>query len=178
MTKPRKKKRKPFIVGVAQDLSEYATVQVDAIDSSEAEEIVSDLLEQEKLTELEYTRGDDREGPYTCDSSEKEADQFANCIIKGDRIIFPTRSKLPTPTATGPLTACPQCGAELNASVRITLYTVKLDETGQVTSFEGGPQPESESDLIDLCESDNTTITCVNNHHISGPPIKPTASIS
>jgi hypothetical protein len=171
MTKPRKKKTKPFIVMVAQDLSEYAHVQVDATSSEEAEEIVSDLLHQGELTQLDYARGDDREGPYTCEASEKEDDQTIDCIIKGDRIIFPTRPKNPIPTtATGPLTACPRCGAALNAFVRISLYTVKLDETGQVTSFEGGPQPESESDLIELCQTDNTTITCVNNHYISGPP--------
>jgi hypothetical protein len=170
MTKPRKKKTKTYIVGVAQDLSEYAAVQVNAIDDSEAEQIVSDLLEQGKLTKLEYSRGDDREGPYTCDASEKEDDQIADCIIKGDRIIFPTRSNHPILTAPEPLTACPQCSADLNASVRITLYTVKLDESGQVTSFQGGPQPESESDLLELCQADNTTITCANNHHISGPP--------
>jgi len=171
MTKPRKKKTKPFIVIVAQDLSEYAHVQVDATSSEEAEEIVSDLLEQGQLTKLEYEPGGDREGPYTSDASEKEEDQTVDCIIKGSRIIFPTRPKNPIPpTTTGPLTACPQCGADLNASVRIALYTVKLDESGQVTSFEGGPQPESESDLIELCQADNTTITCVNNHYISGPP--------
>jgi hypothetical protein len=172
MTKPRKKKTKPFIVIIAQDLSEYAHVQVDANSSEEAEEIVSDLLEQGQLTALQYQPGDDREGPYTSDASEKEADYPVECVIKGARIIFPTQSKTPTPTpATGPLTACPQCGADLNASVHITLYSVKLDESGQVTSFEGGPQPESDSDLIQLCESNTTTIiNCANNHHISGPP--------
>lgn len=156
---------------VAQDLSEYAHVQVDATSSEEAEEIVSDLLDQGQLTQLEYERGDDREGPYTSDASEKEEDQTVDCIIKGDRIIFPPRPKNPIPPrATGPLTSCPQCGGDLNASVRITLYTVKLAESGQVSSFEGAPQPESESDLIDLCQADNTTITCVNNHYIYGPP--------
>jgi hypothetical protein len=171
MTKPRKKKTKTFIVLVAQDLSEYANVQVDATTSEEAEEIVSDLLDQGQLIKLEYQRGDDREGPYTCEASEKEEDQTVDCIIKNNRIIFPTKPKDPIPSrATGPLTACPQCGADLNASVRITLYTVKLDDSGQITSFDGGPQPESESDLLELCQADNTTISCVNNHHISGPP--------
>src|SRR6266498_4539867 len=135
MTKPRKKKTKTFIVLVAQDLSEYANVQVDATTSEEAEEIVSDLLDQGQLIKLEYQRGDDREGPYTCEASEKEEDQTFDCIIKNNRIIFPTKPKDPiSPRATGPLTACPQCGADLNASVRITLYTVKLDDSGQVTS--------------------------------------------
>lgn len=171
MAKPKKKNAKPYIVRVAQDLSEYADVQVDATNSDEAEEIVSDLLDQGQLTTLEYERGDDREGPYTCEAWEKEEDQTADCIIKNDRIIFPTKPSSPVPPrTTGPLTACPQCGAALNASVRITLYTVKLGDSGQITSFEGGPQPESESDLLELCQADNTTITCANNHYISGPP--------
>lgn len=98
----RRKKKKPFIVMVAQDLSEYSHVQVDATSSDEAEEIVSDLLEQGQLTQLEYERGDDREGPYTSDASEKEDDQTVNCIIKNGRVTFPTRPKPPLLKATGP----------------------------------------------------------------------------
>lgn len=79
MPKARKKRTKPYIVRVAQDLSEYADVQVDATSSSEAEDIVSALLGEGKLNKLDYSCGDDREGPYTCDSWEKDDDTPVDC---------------------------------------------------------------------------------------------------
>ena len=163
MSQARIKPTKPYIVSVVQDLSECAQVQVDATSSLDAEEIVSGLLRQGKLARLDFARGDDRGDPYTCGSWEKDDDTPVDCVIANNEITF-------APKISGPLTACPQCGADLNASIRLTLYTVSLDEHGLVSAYEGGPKPESESDVIELCQTDNTTITCSNKHHISGPP--------
>jgi len=96
MPKPRKQRTKPFIVRLARDLSEYADVQVDATTSSEAEDIVSQLLGQGQLNALDYARGDDREGPYTCDSWEKEDDETVDCIIENNRITFPPKTNINT----------------------------------------------------------------------------------
>ena len=62
---------------------------------------------------------------------------------------------------TAPIvTACPQCGAELlNAIVRLRLYGVALQD-GLVVDYDGGPQPESEADIIERCADDNTVIFC------------------
>lgn len=68
---PRKSPTTPYIVSVVQDLSECAEVQVDATNSSEAEEIVSELLRSGKLDKLDYARGDDHGNPYTCGAWEK-----------------------------------------------------------------------------------------------------------
>lgn len=163
MSQARIKPTKPYIVSVVQDLSACAEVQVDATSSLDAEEIVSELLRQGKLARLDFAPGDDQGNPYTCGSWEKDDDTPVDCVITNNDISF-------APKITGPLTACPQCGAELNASIRLTLYTVSLDEHGHVSAYEGGPTPESESDVIELCQADNTTITCTNKHHISGPP--------
>ncbi len=101
MSKPRKNRTKPYIVRLAQDLSEYADVQVDATSSSEAEDIVSELLGQGKLNKLDYARGDDREGPYTCDCWEKEDNTPVDCIIKNNCITFPPQTTInPTPSPT------------------------------------------------------------------------------
>jgi hypothetical protein len=163
MSQARIKPTTPYIVSVVQDLTECAQVQVDATSSLDAEEIVSGLLRQGKLARLDFARGDDRGDPYTCGSWEKDDDTPVDCVITNNEITFARK-------ISGPLTACPQCGAELNASIRLTLYTVSLDEHGLVSAYEGGPAPESESDVIELCQADNTTITCTNKHHISGPP--------
>jgi len=90
---------KTYIVRVAQDLSEYADVQVDATSSSDAEDIVSELLSQGKLNNLRYTHGDDREHPYTCDSWEKEDDTTVDCIIQDNRITFSPQTALDTASA-------------------------------------------------------------------------------
>lgn len=165
MSKP---KAKPYIVSIVQDLSECAEVQVDATSSAEAEEIVSVLLRQGKLNKLDYTRGGDQGDPYTCGAWEKEDDTVVDCIVTDSGITFPTSTLR---DIDGPLTACPQCGAELNAFLRLTLYTITLDATGQLSAYKGGPQPENASDIIELCRADNTTIICTNNHHISGPQV-------
>ena len=87
---------KTYIVRVAQDLSEYADVQVDANSSSDAEDIVSALLSQGKLNNLHYAPGDDRENPYTCDSWEREDDITVDCIIQNNRITFAPQHALDT----------------------------------------------------------------------------------
>ena len=54
------------------------------------------------------------------------------------------------------VTACLQCGAGLlNAIVRLSLFGVSLED-GLVVDYDGGPQPESEADIIELCAEDNT----------------------
>jgi hypothetical protein len=67
------------------------------------------------------------------------------------------------------MTACPQCGTELlNAIVRLSLYGVSLED-GLVVDYDGGPQPESEADIIELCAEDNTVIFCEAGHIIGAP---------
>ena len=64
------------------------------------------------------------------------------------------------------VTACPQCGAGLlNAIVRLSLFGVSLED-GLVVDYDGGPQPESEADIIELCAEDNTIIFCDAGHII------------
>ncbi len=87
MAKPRKQRTESFIVQIAQELTEYAEVEVYATGSTEAEELVSTLLRQGKLNKLDFQRGDDRDGPYTCDSRKNE-DDTPDCIIKDNTITF------------------------------------------------------------------------------------------
>ncbi len=76
--------------------------------------------------------------------------------------------------ATSPIvTACPQCGAGLlNAIVRLSLYGVSVED-GLVVDYDGGPQPESEADIIELCAEDNTVIFCEAGHIIGTPGPQP-----
>ena len=62
---------------------------------------------------------------------------------------------------------CPDCGAELHASVKINLYAVEVNSDGRIINYDGGPQPASEEDILELCEPANTTIYCANNHPYS-----------
>jgi hypothetical protein len=100
--KRRKPRLKPFIVGVANDLSEYASVRVFAPDAGEAEETVSEMLKGGELTQLEFERGDDREGPYTCDVREEESDDQVEITIKDGQIIQPKPQAFKL--------QCPHCG--------------------------------------------------------------------
>jgi len=96
--KASSKNEKTFIVRIARDLSEYVDVGVITADCR-AEEIVSDLLNDSKLGDLRYEAGDDREGPYTCDSWESDGADHVDCIIKDG-----------TPTFTPPSNLiCPYC---------------------------------------------------------------------
>jgi hypothetical protein len=104
--KQRRRRRSPktsnettFIVRIAKDLSEYADVAVEAADASEAEELVTDLLSKpSRLDDLNYEAGDDREGPYTCDSWESDGeDQVPLTIRNGVPILPPARTKLTCP---------------------------------------------------------------------------------
>jgi hypothetical protein len=100
--KRRKPRLKPFIVGVANDLSEYASVRVFAPDAGEAEETVSEMLKGGELTQLEFERGDDREGPYACDVREEESDDQVEITIKDGQIIQPKPQAFKL--------QCPHCG--------------------------------------------------------------------
>jgi|GEM_PF-3094565 hypothetical protein len=97
MPQPRKKRTKPYIVGLAQDLSEYAHVQVDATSSSEAEDIVSTFLAEGKLNKLDFSRGDYLGNPYTWATWEKEDDTAVDCIITNNSITFPPRNNTTPP---------------------------------------------------------------------------------
>lgn len=90
---------KTFIVRIAKDLSEYADVAVEATDAGEAEEIVANLLSKPSaLDDLNYEAGDDREGPYTCDSWESDGtEQVALTIRSGVPIFPPAPAKLSCP---------------------------------------------------------------------------------
>jgi hypothetical protein len=61
-------------------------------------------------------------------------------------------------------TACPECGAELQAAVRIYLYGVEVNNAGLVIKYDGGPQPENDDDILELCDLQNTTVYCANDH--------------
>jgi hypothetical protein len=61
-------------------------------------------------------------------------------------------------------TACPGCGAELQAAVKIYLYGVEINNAGLVIKYDGGPQPENEDDILKLCDLQNTTVYCANDH--------------
>ena len=87
MPKPRKQRTESFIVQIAQEHTEYAEVEVFATNSTEAEELVSTLLRQGKLNDLEFQPGDDRDGPYTCDSRKNDG-ETPDCIIKDNTITF------------------------------------------------------------------------------------------
>ena len=87
MTEPHKQQTESFIVQIAQDHTEYAEVEVFATSSTEAEELVSTLLRQGKLNNIDFQRGDDRDGPYTCDSRKNEG-ETPDCVIKDNTITF------------------------------------------------------------------------------------------
>src|SRR5260221_13645625 len=106
MAKPTRKRRqpnqKPFIVGVANDLSEYASVRVFAESASDAEDTISEMLHRGELTMLEFERGDDREGPYTCDVREEESDDQVEITIRDGQTIQPKPQNFKL--------QCPYCG--------------------------------------------------------------------
>src|SRR5438132_11032391 len=90
---PKTSNEKTFIVRIAKDLSEYADIAVEAADASQAEEIVADLLSKpSKLDDLNYEAGDDREGPYTCDSWERDGTDQIALTIRSEVAILPTAS--------------------------------------------------------------------------------------
>jgi len=64
-------------------------------------------------------------------------------------------------------TTCPECGAELQAAVKIYLYGVEVNNAGLVIKYDGGPQPENEDDILELCDLQNTTVYCANDHVFS-----------
>jgi hypothetical protein len=98
--KPRQPRQKPYIVGVANDLTEYASVRVFARSADEAESLISEMLDRGELNSLEFEPGDDREGPYTCDVRVDDEDVQVNLTIKDGKILKPKPFKL----------ICPHCG--------------------------------------------------------------------
>ncbi len=80
-----------------------------------------------------------------------------------------TNKQTPTPTR---VTTCPQCSADLNAILKITLYAITLED-GSLVDYDGGPQPESEADIIELCQPDNTIIVCEAGHILNSPDPSP-----
>jgi hypothetical protein len=72
------------------------------------------------------------------------------------------------------ISACPQCQAELNAIVRLNLYNVTVVD-GILTHYEGGPTPDSDSAIVEICEPSNTIIFCEAGHLLNDPttPIDP-----
>jgi len=91
MTKSKRPRLFPFIVGVANDLSEYASIRVFAENASVAEDIISEMLDRGELNMLEFERGDDREGPYTCDVSKDDGDQTDVEITVKDGAVVPAK---------------------------------------------------------------------------------------
>jgi len=61
-------------------------------------------------------------------------------------------------------TACLECGAELQAALKIYLYGVEVNSAGLLIKYDGGPQPENEDDILELCDLQNTTVYCANDH--------------
>jgi hypothetical protein len=61
-------------------------------------------------------------------------------------------------------TTCPECGAELQAALKIYLYGVAVNSAGLLIKYDGGPQPENENDILELCDLQNTTVYCANDH--------------
>jgi hypothetical protein len=86
-TRPRA--QRPFIVGVANDLSEYVSIRVYANDANDAEETIGEMLSRGELTTLQFEHGDDREGPYTCDVRSPEADDRVEYTVRDGQLISP-----------------------------------------------------------------------------------------
>src|ERR1044072_9200227 len=85
---------KPFLVTVANDLSEYAVLRCFTRNADEAEKLVEAMLGQGKLSALPYKSGDDREGPYVSDVDNDAQNQLADAIIKNGKILPPEPFKL------------------------------------------------------------------------------------
>ena len=73
-------------------------------------------------------------------------------------------------------TTCQECGAELQAAVKIYLYRVEINNAGLVIKYDGGPQPENEDDILELCDLQNTTVYCANDHIFNSDGIVRTQS--
>jgi len=73
------------------------------------------------------------------------------------------------------ITACPTCGADLNALMSIKLYAITVDPDGAtVTDYDGGTQPGSEADIIEICNEGRTPIVCDNGHLLNGTNVAET----
>jgi len=154
-------RKRPFIVGVANDLSEYASVRVFAESASNAEDTISAMLRRGELQMLEFERGDDIEGPYTCDVNEDEGDQTYVELTVRDGAVLPTKPfKL----------QCPHCGytgkepSEHGGTFRLLSDTTVWREIIRVRRAKGD-QPrtlvaEGLSDKYDEDPEKNDRIEC------------------
>jgi len=79
----------------------------------------------------------------------------------------PANSAAPQVQHDRVFTACPECGAELQAALKIYLYGVEVNNAGLVIKYDGGPQPENENDILELCDLQNTIVYCANDHIFS-----------
>jgi len=61
-------------------------------------------------------------------------------------------------------TACRGGGAELHAALNVYLYGVEVNSGGLRSKYDGRPQPENEDDILELCDLQNTTVYCANDH--------------
>ena len=73
------------------------------------------------------------------------------------------------------IAGCPQCNAPLNAVFFIALHNITIESDGTIKSYEGGPNPESDSDVLDLANESNATIICEQGH-VYAPTIINTAT--
>jgi len=62
------------------------------------------------------------------------------------------------------IAGCPQCNAPLNAVFSVHLNNITIESDGTIKTYEGGPMPESESDVIDLANESGPTIICEQGH--------------
>ena len=87
-SKSKKPRLLPFIVGVANDLTEYASIRIFARTADEAESMVGEMLDRGELNSLHFEPGGDREGPYTCDvRAEERNDDVIDLTIKDGKIV-------------------------------------------------------------------------------------------
>lgn len=62
------------------------------------------------------------------------------------------------------IAGCPQCNAPLNASFSVHLSRITIESDGTIKSYEGGPMPEGESDVLELANESDATIICERGH--------------
>lgn len=44
---------------------------------------------------------------------------------------------------------------------------MEVNDAGLVIKYDGGPQPENEDDILELCDLQNTSVYCANDHIFS-----------
>ncbi len=69
------------------------------------------------------------------------------------------------------IAGCPQCNSPLNAVFAVHLTGIAIESNGTIRSYDGGPMPESENDIIDLANESDATIVCEQGHVFAPFPI-------